>query len=100
MKKFMSRSEIIQTLKNFKEKYSTEYGILVIGIFGSAARDEIKETSDVDVVVKMKKQDMFYLIGIKQNLEELLHVQVDVVSYRAKMNSFLKKRIEKEAIYV
>jgi len=96
----MSRPEIIRILKDFKEKYAHEYGILLIGIFGSTARDEAKKGSDVDVVVKIKKQDLFSLIGIKQNLEELLHVPVDVVSYREKMNSFLKKRIEKEAIYV
>jgi len=96
----MSRSKIIQTLKEFKEKYAEKYGILVLGIFGSVARDEAKEESDVDVVVKMKKQDLFSLIGIKQDLEEILHVPVDVVSYRERMNSFLKKRIEKEAMYV
>lgn len=96
----MSRLDIIQILKEFKEKHAEEYGILLIGVFGSAARDEANETSDVDVVVKMKKQDLFNLIGIKQDLEEILHVSVDVISYREKMNSFLKQRIEKEAIYV
>ena len=96
----MSRLEIIQTLKEFKEKHAEEYGILLIGVFGSVARDEAKETSDVDIVVKMKKQDLFNLIGIKQDLEEILHAPVDVISYREKMNSFLKQKIEKEAIYV
>ena len=96
----MSRSEIAEVLKEFKEKNSKEYGILLIGIFGSAARDEAKETSDIDVVVKMERQDLFKMIGIKQDLEEILHVPVDVISYREKMNPFLKKRIDKEAIYV
>ena len=96
----MSRSEIIQELKKFKEENAEEYGILALGIFGSVAKNEAKKNSDVDVVVKIKKQDLFKLIGIKQDLEERLHIPVDVISYREKMNSFLKKRIEKEAIYV
>ena len=40
------------------------------------------------------------MIGIKQDLEETLHTNVDVISYREKMNTFLKNRIDKEAIYV
>lgn len=96
----MSRTDIIKTLKEFKEKYSEKYGILLIGIFGSVARNEEKKESDLDVVVKVKKQDLFKIIGIKQDLEELLNISVDIVSYREKMNPFLKKRIDKEAIYV
>ncbi len=96
----MSRSEIIQTLKKFKKENAEDYGILLLGVFGSTARDEVNDASDVDIVVTMKKQDLFNLIGIKQDLEELLKVPVDVVSYRENMNSFLKGRIEKEARYV
>jgi len=39
------------------------------------------------------------MIGIKQDLEKRLHRKVDVISYREKMNTFLKNRIDKEAIY-
>jgi hypothetical protein len=43
---------------------------------------------------------MFNLIGIKQDLEEEFHRPVDIVRYREKMNRFLKRRIEKEVVYV
>ena len=69
-------------------------------MFGSAARDENSIDSDVDVVIKLKKQDLFDMIGIKQDLEDTLHTNVDIISYREKMNAFLKDRIDKEAIYV
>lgn len=62
-------------------------------------RDASQE-SDIDVVVELDKQDLFALIGIKQDLEEALCEPVDVVSYRDEMNDFLKNRIEKEAVYV
>ncbi len=96
----MSLADIIKTLKEFKAKYAQKYGMLTLGVFGSVARDDIKKESDVDVVVKLEKQDLFNIIGIKQDLEEMLHIPVDVISYREKMNDFLKNRIDKETVYV
>ena len=96
----MERDEIIQTLRSFVEMNRDRYEIIRIGVFGSAARDSMDEQSDIDVVVELGKPDLFYLIGIKQDLEEKFHKPVDIVRYRDKMNAFLKKRIDKEAIYV
>ena len=96
----LSRENIIEILRQFRQQSARQYGITEIGLFGSSARGEMTDNSDVDVVVKLEKQDLFHLIGIKQDLEEILHTCVDVVSYRPNMNSFLKKRIEKETIYV
>jgi len=96
----MKREEIILSLKRFKTGKGQEYRIRRIGFFGSAARDQMNRDSDIDVVVELEKQDLFALIGIKQDLEEALREPVDVVSYRHGMNDFLKNRIEKEAVYV
>ena len=96
----MKREEIVVSLKRFETIKGNEYKIRRIGLFGSAARDHIDPQSDIDVVVELERQDLFALIGIKQDLEEQLHRQVDVVSYRESMNHFLRSRIEKEAIYV
>jgi hypothetical protein len=96
----MDRNEIIQTLRSFVEKNRDRYEIIRIGIFGSAARDNMEELSDIDVVVELSKPDLFYLVGIKQDLEEKFHRPVDIVRYRDRMNAFLKKRIDKEAVYV
>lgn len=96
----MNRDEIVLSLRRFKEMNQKKYRIVNIGLFGSAARDTMNEQSDVDVVVELEEQDLFDMIGIKQDLEEILHKPVDIISYRAKMNQFLKKRIDKEAVYV
>jgi uncharacterized protein len=96
----MERNEIIQTLRGFMEKNRDRYEIIQIGVFGSAARNSMDEQSDIDVVVELGKPDLFYLIGIKQDLEEKFHRPVDIVRYRDRMNAFLKKRIDKEAVYV
>jgi len=96
----MEREKIIQTLRGFVEMNRDRYEIIRIGVFGSAARDSMNEQSDIDVVVELGKPDLFYLVGIKQDLEEQLRCSVDIVRYRDRMNAFLKKRIDKEAVYV
>ena len=96
----MKRDDIILSLRRFKEINQQKYNIIRIGLFGSAARESMSEQSDIDVVVELETQDLFDLIGIKLDLEEQLNQEVDIVSYREKMNEFLKRRIDKEAVYV
>jgi len=96
----MDREKIIKCLKQFKVENKDKYHIERLGIFGSVAKNIANDESDIDIVVRLSKQDLFEIIGIKQDLEEDLAVSVDVVSYRDKMNSFMKKRIDEEAIYV
>ena len=96
----MKRDDVILSLRRFKEMNQQKYNIIRIGLFGSAARNNMREQSDIDVVVELETQDLFDLIGIKLDLEEQLSQEVDIVSYRKKMNEFLKRRIDKEAVYV
>ncbi len=96
----MNREEIISYLKEFKKTNEKKYEIKKIGIFGSAARNSMNEESDIDVVIELVTPDIFNMIGIKQDIEEELSIPVDVVRYYEKMNSFLKNRIDNEAVYV
>ena len=95
----MGKKEIIQVLRDYKKEFAEQYGILTIGVFGSVARDEAGEDSDVDVEIRISKPDLFMLVGIKNELEERLHRPVDIVTYRESMNKFLKRRIDGEAVY-
>lgn len=51
-------------------------------------------------MVELERPDLFCLIGIKQAVEEALGSKVDVVRLRDKMNEALRRRIERDAIYV
>ena len=95
----MTKNEIIAILHDYKKESAERYGILDIGVFGSVARGEFAEDSDVDVVVRISKPDLFMLVGIKQELEQRLLRPVDVVTYRENMNRFLKQTIDGEALY-
>lgn len=96
----MRRDDILRVLARFRDLKQDEFGIVRIGVFGSVAREENTDASDVDVVVELGRPDLLVLVGIKQELEELLQQPVDVVRYRERMNAYLKQRIEQEAVYV
>lgn len=96
----MTRDDILSTMTRFREARQSAFGIVRLGVFGSVARNEMTDKSDVDVVVELTHPDLLLLVGIKQELEELLHHPIDVVRYRERMNPYLKQRIEQEAVYV
>lgn len=89
-----TRQEVLKTLSAFNQSRADEFGLVRIGVFGSAARDTMQPDSDVDVVVELEHPDLLLLVGIKQELEELFGRQVDIVRYRERMNPLLKQRIE------
>ncbi|MGB3961636.1 MAG: nucleotidyltransferase domain-containing protein [Sulfurimonas sp.] len=96
----MYRDEVLQKLQEFKVKNQNVYGIVSLGLFGSVANDKQNEMSDIDVCITTERADMFALVHIKEELQKLLSKSVDIVRIREKMNPYLKKRIESEAIYV
>ena len=90
----------MNVLQRFKQEHGSEYGITQIGIFGSVARGEHTEESDVDVLVEAPVMSLFTQIGIKHQLEEMMGVPVDVVRKSKYMPPRFKARIEKEVMYV
>jgi hypothetical protein len=96
----MKRESLLAILQEFKRDYAEKYGILEIGVFGSMARDEAGEDSDVDIFIKTKTPNPFVLVHIKADIEGLTGKHVDIIRLREKMNPFLRERIEKEGRYV
>ncbi len=92
--------EYLQLLKDYKESRGMLYGISRIGIFGSVARGEHTEGSDVDICVDLKTPSLFSLVHIKEELCQLFGCEVDVVRMRQNMDALLKQDILKEGIYV
>lgn len=95
-----STSEILTILKGFKGKAFKKYGFTSLCIFGSTARGEQTENSDVDICYEGKAPSLLTLDLIQQELEDLLGCSVDLVRMRDNMNATLKKRIQNEGIYI
>ena len=96
----MSRKECIDLLKTCSETLRREYGITSLRLFGSTARDEQKESSDVDVFVETLTPNPFLLMEAKEYLEKSTGKSVDVIRNHCNLNPRLKKRIERDGVII
>jgi len=96
----MTKNEIIIYLKEHKDDFMKKYQISRVALFGSYSRDENRYDSDVDIAIETPLSDYFKLYDFKEELEKSLHTKVDVIRLRETMNTALKRRIEKDGIYV
>jgi predicted nucleotidyltransferase len=56
----------------------------LIGVFGSFARGEEHKGSDLDILIDFeKKVDLLELVGLEQELSELLGIKVDLITLRS-----------------
>jgi len=71
-----------------------------IGIFGSAARGENTENSDIDILYQLKDTvGLFNIVRVKDNLEKKLNKKVDLVSEKY-IHPKLKPLIMKDLIII
>ena len=91
--------EYLQILKEYKALKAVQYGIVRIGIFGSVARGEQTADSDVDVYVDMISPNLFNLVHIKDELQQLFGCPVDIVRLRQNMDSLLQHSIMEDGVY-
>ena len=95
----MNTADYLQLLRQYKASASKKYGIKRIGIFGSVARGEQTENSDVDIVVSLTQPRLFNLVHIKEELQQLFGRPVDIVRERDNMDILLKNCIQRDGIY-
>ena len=95
----LDRAQTIEKLKSTRQYLSEHYGVSSMLLFGSVARNEQREDSDVDVCVEMIP-NLFNRAGVKVYLEETLGCPVDVVRMRDGMNQLFKQQILKYGVRV
>ena len=96
----ITKDEIITFLKQYKKEHLKEYHLRKIGIFGSIARGDNHNLSDIDVVVEFTKPNLFIQAGIMEDLKEHFNIDVDVIALSNQTNPKLLKRINQDVIYV
>lgn len=85
-----------QSIPQLRESYSVRR----LGVFGSVARGDSTQTSDVDVLVEFAQPiGLFKLIEFENRLEMLLKRDVDVVTVNA-LKPFIKDVVLRETVYV
>ena len=95
----ISTSECIEKLKACKDVVTDRFGVHSMRLFGSVARNEQNESSDVDICVEMEPS-LFRRSGLKIYLEELLKCKVDVLRLHNNMKPYLNQQIESDGILI
>ena len=94
------KDQIIKLLTNQKKKLEQIYPISEMGLFGSYARGDNNEQSDIDILIDFNKRiDGFDYIRIAHALEDLFKQKIDLVSRRGVKPKYLPF-IEKNLIHV
>jgi predicted nucleotidyltransferase len=92
--------ETIEELKNKIIPVLKQHDVTHAAIFGSFARGEEKENSDLDIMVELKRgKSLLDLVSLKLELEETLKRKADVVTYNA-LHPDIRERILKEQVTV
>lgn len=99
MVRMLTRKECINKLKSCKGDIISKFGATSLYLFGSVARNEQNELSDVDICVEMQP-NLLKRSGLKLYLEQLLGCNVDVLRQRKGMDVNLQKQIEHDGILV
>lgn len=93
------KEEIIRKLETAIPIVKKEFGVKSMCLFGSTARGEDKEDSDVDIFVDMPPKAM-KLFSLSEFLRTLLGKEVDVIRNHARLNDFFLQEIERDGIRI
>ena len=94
----MSTETVVEILRALKPEIHHRFKARDLGLFGSFARTEQGDTSDVDILVDFEEgADLLDLVGLAQFLEERLARKVDVVPRRA-LRAELREAVLREVM--
>lgn len=96
----MNKDECITLLKKYMNILKEKYGITSLSLFGSTARGEQKEGSDIDLFVDTETPNPFLLMDAKEYLEKATGTSVDIVRNHQNLNPRLKRRILKDGVFI
>lgn len=97
----MKTDKITEFLAIHKEEMAQHFGVVKIGLFGSYARGEAVENSDIDIAIEMAadQKNLRNFLAFKRHLEETFGKKVDI-GIESSLKDEARKSIEKEIIYV
>ena len=94
-------TKIISILKKNKKELNERYRVKKIGIFGSYIRNEVREESDLDILIEFEQDadiGLLKFVEIENYLSDLLGIKVDLVEKSA-LKPLIGKQILKEVVY-
>lgn len=89
--------EYIALLREHQSELQQQFGIVSMRLFGSVARGEHRDGSDIDLFVVMPAKFFNYILAA-QYLEELLGCKVDLIQDHDNLRPFFREQIERDGI--
>lgn len=95
-----SLNEIKKIIQQHKADLREKYAVKEIGVFGSCARGEQDETSDIDILVELEKPvGIVKFLKLEKHLSLLLEARVEIVTKKA-LKPYIGRQILQEVSYV
>jgi predicted nucleotidyltransferase len=96
----LSLERILELLRSEQPQIRARFRAEIVGVFGSFARGEQTDTSDLDILVRFReKASLFDLVSLGDYLEALLGRKVDIVSERA-IHPEIRPQVQRELLLV
>lgn len=96
----MAAEDVIEVLRGRREEIRERFEVRSLLVFGSLARGEMTEDSDIDVLVEFEGPATFdRFMDLKFFLEDLLDRPVDLVTRKA-LRPALERTVEREGVHV
>jgi len=93
--------EVKKILAEHKDEIREKYRVVILGVFGSYAREEQKETSDVDIIVELERPIGLKFYEFWDYIENILGTKADVLTLSAlKQKTLLWEKVKEDIIYV
>jgi uncharacterized protein len=95
----ITKSEVIETLRDLKPDLYKDFSVKKIGLFGSFADETFTESSDIDILVELKRPIGWKFFSLEIYLENILGRKIDLVTKNA-LKEQIRDRILRQVNYI
>lgn len=96
-----NKNDILMFLQTHKEEMAQRFGVVSVGLFGSYARGDARDDSDIDIAIEImsEKKSLRNFLGVRRYLEQQFGKTVDL-GIESSLKPLARELVAKEIIHV